>query len=78
MTGPAEAWGELGRALYDMPGTELPELASQLDSLAHSAPGRAGVALHAFAGLVRAEQRHREQEHLRNTAQAARRQEPST
>lgn len=62
MTGPAEAWGDVGRALCDVPDTELAALAATLHSLGETEPGRAGNVLHAFAGMVETEWQWRSRE----------------
>lgn len=45
-------WGDVGTALYDMPGTELAAVAGQLRELARISPGRAGDLFTAFASMV--------------------------
>ncbi len=57
---PADAWGDVGNALYDVPDTELAALAATLHDLATASPGRAADVLHAFAGMVETERQWRE------------------
>ena len=58
------AWGDVGRALFDVPDTELPELEQKLHGLAASEPGRAAEVFTAFAGMVRQERTMRDAEML--------------
>ena len=52
MLDPVLPWGNVGAALYDVPDTELPALASKLRDLAAAEPGRAAQVLAAFAAMV--------------------------
>jgi hypothetical protein len=58
----ANAWGDVGRALFDVPDTELEGLAGDLRGLATARPGRAADVLHALAAMVETEQRWRRDE----------------
>ena len=60
----SNAWGDVGRALYEVPDTELRELEDRLRSLAHTEPGRTAQVFTAFAGMVRQERTMRENEML--------------
>jgi hypothetical protein len=57
---PADAWGEVGNALYEVPDTELAALAATLHDLAMASPGRAADVLHGFADMVETERQWRE------------------
>jgi hypothetical protein len=70
---PGEAWGEVGRALYDVPDVELTALAAQLRELAAFDPGRAANVLLAFAAMVETERSWRERDMANVRAKANRR-----
>jgi hypothetical protein len=56
------AWGDVGRALFDVPDTELASLAAGLRELAMARPGRTADVVAAFAALVETERRWREEQ----------------
>jgi hypothetical protein len=66
----AAVWNDLGRALFDVPDTELAELVAKLTSDAAASPSRSGAVLLGFAGVAEAERRSREREdaHWRSAA----------
>jgi hypothetical protein len=70
---PADAWGEVGNALYEVPGVELTVLAARLRGLAAADPGRAANVLDAFAQIVETERDWRSREATRAFAASGRR-----
>jgi hypothetical protein len=45
-------WGDVGSALYDVPGAELVTAGEQLRELAHANPGRTGDLFAAFVSMI--------------------------
>jgi hypothetical protein len=62
------AWGDLGRALYDVPDIELAALGDRLRAAAAAEPGRLAAVLLAVAGMVETEREMRQRAMARRPA----------